>query len=302
MHVSVIGSTFLVLALLPAPATVSAEVVHDRAFWLDLRAQHFKLPQDEAVMPLALEATHLLGSPDPELRDAIGYEALETWVYRDRSLRDAELERLRKTLMVNARWGLGSGDGDGLFLRSFSTLVLSVFAAADLKQPFLDQSRFDAMVDLALEQLARERDLRGYIPGKGWGHATAHCADLLKFLGRSPRLQTAQQARIVSGIAERVRSAGTVFVWGEDARLALALAALARRPDLDPAPFEQWFARLGREHAAVWSDPFEVTRYVAVRAQLNALSELAADLEANSAGEGALAVRATLRKLRAATQ
>ncbi|HEY6356511.1 MAG TPA: DUF2785 domain-containing protein, partial [Burkholderiaceae bacterium] len=143
-----------------------------------------------------------------------------------------------------------------------------------------------------------ERDLRGYVPGKGWGHATAHSADLLKFLSRSPRLRPAQQARIVNAIAERLRSAGQVFVWGEDARLAAALTSLARRADADPAPFDGWFQRLRAEHAAVWSGAFDPARYVAVRAQLNALSVFAADLEPVT-GAGAT-IRTALQALRAA--
>ena len=34
----------------------------------------------------------------------------------------------------------------------------------------------------------RERDLRGFVPGKGWAHAIAHGADALGALGESPHL------------------------------------------------------------------------------------------------------------------
>jgi hypothetical protein len=272
---------------------------HDKAFWSALRATRFNAPSAQ-VMPLALEAATLLGSPDPELRDTIAYEALATWIYKDQRLAPEELQQLRVLLAANARRGLGEQDGDGLFLRSFSILVLSVLAAEDLKKPYLDTQQFDSLVDLAVEELGRERDLRGYVPGKGWGHATAHCADLLKFLSRSRWLRADQQARIVDAVAERLRTAGQVFVWGEDARLAAALTSLARRADADPGPFEAWFARLREEHAAVWAGPFEPARYVPVRAQLNALNALAANLEADT-GPGA-AIRTALRSLRSQAQ
>jgi len=252
------------------------------------------------VLPLALEAAVLLGSTDPELRDRIAYEAMVAWVYEEQRLDAAGLEQLRTTLVANARRGLGEPESDGLFLRSFSTLALSVFAAADLKRPFLSQPQFDELLDLALAGLAGERDLRGYVAGKGWGHATAHGADLLKFLTRSPWLRAEQQARIVDAVATRLRTAGGVFVWGEDARLAAALASLARRPDADPAPFVAWFKRLGEEHESVWSGPFDPSRYVAVRAQLNALSALGADLGAETSAE--VAVGTALRTLRSRAQ
>lgn len=281
-------------------ARTEARTVHDRAFWVSLHAAGFALPAGESALPLALEAAALLGSTDPELRDGIAYEALATWVYGEQRLDAAELNQLRTTLTSNARRGLGEAMGDGLFLRSFSILALAVLAAEDLKSPFLDSQQFDALVELAIDELGNERDLRGYVPGKGWGHATAHCADLVKFLARSHRLRPEQQSRMVNAIAERLRSAGLVFVWGEDARLAAALTALAARSDADPAAFLAWFKRLGAEHAALWSGPFDPVRYVPVRAQLNALAALAADL--NTPTGPAASIRAALLSLRAEAQ
>jgi hypothetical protein len=139
------------------------------------------------------------------------------------------------------------------------------------------------------------------VPEKGWGHATAHCADLLKFLARSPRLRTVQQRQIVVVIAERTRSAGQVFVWGEDARLAAALASVARRQDLDLVPFSAWFDRVASEHEAIWSGPPQPARYVTERAQLNVLAHLAAALDADHTA-GAPQISAALRTLRDATR
>ena len=298
---------FVLLAvLLPFDCAFAVDLQgkHDKAFWIALRADHFKVPQAASVLPLALEATELLGSTDSELRDGVGYEALVTWIYQDQRLDAGELDRLREKLSPNAKSGLGDSDNDGLFLRSFSILALSVLAAEDLKRPFLDSQRFDALVDLGIEELQRERDLRGYVSGKGWGHATAHAADLLKFLSRSQRLKPDQQARIVNAIAGRLQSAGQVFVWGEDARLAAALTSLAKRRDADPAPFVAWFTRLKQENETLFEDPFDPARYVPVRAQLNALNALAANLEANRETDPAAGadILKALRALRAVAQ
>lgn len=291
-----------VLLLTASAFAASASASHPRDFWLQLRAKEFALPQGQPALPLALEAAQLLGSTDPQLRDGVAYEALETWIYGRPALTPAELGTVREALVTNARKGLGQATGDELYLRSFSILVLSVVAAGDLKQPLIDAQHFDELVDLSLAELAHERDLRGYTADKGWGHATAHCADLLKFLSRSPRLRPEQQLRIVAGIEGRLRSAGIVFVWGEDARLAAALASLARRSDANVQAFEQWFTRLVEEHKAVWSGEFNEAGYVAVRAQLNTLSQLGAELEADNASGAIQQIRAALRKLRAQTR
>lgn len=73
---------------------------------------------------------------------------------------------------------------DRTLRRSFSLLDLSVLAAYDLKTPFTSQSAYRETLAVGIDSLAGERDLRGFEPGKGWVHATAHAADLLKFLAR----------------------------------------------------------------------------------------------------------------------
>ena len=290
----------LLAALLAAGLACSgaraADAPHERAFWLALKSHDFKLPPGASAGALSRELPGLIASTDPELRDGVGYEACAAWVYRDQLLTPAELESLRRALVSAAREGLGEGQGDGIFRRSFALLDLSVLAAADLKRPFLSQQQFEEVLTLALEALARERDLRGYVQGKGWAHATAHGADLVKFLARSPHLAAADGARVVEGIAVRLRTAQQVFTWGEDARLAAALLSLARRPGFDPAPFDAWFARLAREHAALWQGPLDVAQYVAVRAQLNTLDHLAADLMI-AEGESPSGLRKSLQGL-----
>src|SRR3989442_13187184 len=83
-----------------------------------------------------------------------------------------------------------------LFLRAFSALDLSILAALDNQHPFLDDAELAGLLSAALAYLAGEKDLRAFDTRHGWMHATAHTADLLKFLGRNPRLRPADQGRI----------------------------------------------------------------------------------------------------------
>jgi len=292
----------LVAVVVLLAATTVAANAHDRAYWDGLAARHFALADGTDVEPLVEEAVGFLGSTDPALRDGIAYEALATWVYQDARLAPPALERLRSRLQADARRGLGDPEGDGTFRRSFSVLALSVLAAANLKHPWLDEHGVEELVSAGCDALSGERDLRGYVPGKGWAHATAHAADLLKFVGRAPNLSAAQQAKIVRCIATRLRTAGRVFVFGEDQRLAAALASLARRPDAALQPLREWCESLAREHQAFWDGPFSVDGYVALRTQLNALAELQAELEGDDQPAGVTAAQEALRRLRRATR
>lgn len=270
------------LLVLPASA---APPTHDRAFWTGLATKAFAIPEGESAAALALEAADLLASPDPALRDGVGYEALARWVYRDGLVPAADLERLRLRLQAGLARELGTAGTDAAYGRSFSAIGLSILAATDLKRPWMGPEAFDDLLSAGCRYLAAERDVRGFVPGGGWVHATAHTADLLKFLGRSPRLTPAGQARIVEAISTRLRTAGVVFAWGEDERLAQALLSLARRKDFDPKPFETWLAALAAENTALWRNgpAIDPAAFVPVRAQKQALVHLAALLSREEA-------------------
>ena len=269
----------LALALPSAAATP-----HGKPFWQGIVVADYAVPEGESVEELAMELVELLASPDPDLRDGIGYEVLARWVYRDGRLGAEALERLRAALQKGLVAKVGETGTDSAFRRSFSALGLSVLAAYDLKAPFLSKESFDDLLGASLAYLAAERDLRGFEPKKGWVHATAHTADLLKFLARSPRLPPDAQGRVVEAVARKLRTSGVVFTWGEDERLAAALLSLLKRKDADVAPFESWFASLAAEHEALWKGPLDPKAYVAVRAQKNALVHLAALVSREAGG------------------
>ena len=272
------GLLLSLLLLSPALALSGAQPAHDPAFWNALSAADFAVPAGESVGELAFEVAGLLSSPDPKLRDGIAFEALARWVYRDGKVAPADLERLRLLLQAGLGKGLGDSGTDSAYGRTFSALALSILAAVDLKTPWMTQEAFDDLLGATTGYLVSEKDVRGFVPGSGWVHSAAHTADVLKFLARSPRLTPAGQARIVEAVATRLRTAGLVFAWGEDERLAQALLSLPRRADFDPKPMERWLTDLAAENAALWKNgpAIDPAAFVPVRAQKQALVHLAA--------------------------
>jgi hypothetical protein len=97
--------------------------------------------------------------------------------------------------------------------------------------------------------------------------------------------------------ASRYGKAGLLAILGTCSWMALT----AHRGDADPSPFNAWFRDVQQHHARVWSGKFDPDLYVRERAQLNTLSELMADLEADTTAGGAQDIRAALRALRADT-
>lgn len=262
-----------VLSLVGAPPCRAVEpaappVPHDRAFWRAIKAADFAVPKGSSAAVLVEELSDYFSSPDPELRDDLAYSIPAAWI--ERGLLDVEAER-----RLVARWsgqltvGLSEPGDDRVLLRSYSALGLSLLAERDLAAPFLGAEGHRALLDAALAYLAGERDLRGYDRVKGWYHATAHTADLLKFLSRSPHLRGEDAARVLAAIDVRLDTAGEIlgqaFAWGEPERLADAATALVLGGKLDPKALNECLARSVAAARNLWNGPFDPARYAAVR-------------------------------------
>lgn len=217
-------------------------------FWREIAHSGFAVPAGEEPRALLLELSRHFGSRDPELRDDLGYGICVQWIVRRPELLGADdLRALVERWTGNLRVGLGESGTDTVLLRSFSALALSLVAARDLAQPFLTEDETGALVGAALDHLAGERDLRGFVPEVGWHHAVAHAADLLKFLARSPKLPPAAQGAILSGIGARMTAeVDVVFVHGEHERLARAALSVVLREDFRAEALERLLRELER--------------------------------------------------------
>jgi hypothetical protein len=250
-------------------------VARSQSFWLAL-AKDCTVPAGETAAGLVREAIGLLGSPDPIWRDDVGYGVIVSCVYQKKLLDAGQRREIVDTLTGNLRRGIGEAGTDTVLLRSFSALDLSILAALELQDPVLDDSGYRRLLDDALAYLAAERDLRGIEPRVGWIHATAHTADLLKFLARDPRFTPADQVRLLDAAWLRMTAPGTpVFTHAEDERLAAALLSVMRRPDFDAASLEPWLERFVALEKSVWQpSPPEATALDAAQNARNLLRSL----------------------------
>jgi len=274
------GALLLALGLL-APAVraadpaVPAAVQRGKEFFKAL-ATECAVPEGATAFGLLSEAVEMLGSPDSEWRDDIGYGVVARCAYAKRALDHEERRQLVERLSANLRRGIGSSSDDSVLLRSFSALDLSVLAAIENDDPALDEAGFRRLFDAALAYLADELDARGFEPRVGWIHATAHTADLLKFLARNPRFTSRDQIRLLDAVEARlIRPGQTVFVRAEDERLAAAIVSVISRDDFDPALLDPWIGRFVAREAELWAvPPPDVARLDAAQNGRNLLRSL----------------------------
>jgi uncharacterized protein DUF2785 len=227
---------------------------HGREFWRAIAKNHYAIPAGQEAFPLARELSGYLGSPDPELRDDLAYSMLAIWINRQKKFSPEELVTLLEEWQANLRAGIGETGRDSIFKRSFSALCLSALAERDLKDPFLGEGRFRALLNAAVTYLSDERDLRGFDAKKGWIHATAHTADLLAALAENKLFTKQDQERVLNAIQKRLETANEIFSYGEQDRLANVAAVIASREDFDSAGWSSWVAQMDKEDRGVWNE------------------------------------------------
>jgi len=243
----------------------------DKPFWIAVKEHDFELPAGHSLQALTEELIDYLGSTDPELRDTIGLEAFSHWV--DQGLyTPAELRALITRLSANLHQGLGETESDSVFRRSFSTLWLAVILEQDIKKPELTKDEIAAILEAALAYFPAEQDLRGLVPVKGWAHAIAHTADLFCALAHSPHADANMHLRVLDAIARKlISTTSSVFLYGEDARLARVAIIVFIHETLTMDQVKEWLAQLSVGWNGAWKDEGRTRSYFNGRNFLRAI-------------------------------
>ena len=232
------------------PSTSVTITAHDRQYFRDIASHSFAVPPGASAFTLAQDLTYWLASPDPELRDSLAYTILDIWI-RHGQLTDQQLLTMLPALKQNLTRGIGESGTDSVYERSFSALTLASLAERDLQQPFLSPAQYRDLLSSALAYLRDERDTRGFDPTTGWIHSTAHTADLLAALARNLRFTPADQQTLFAAVEQRLRTAGRIYTFGEQDRLAVALLYVITRDDFDLPHFQNWLESV-QQDSVVW--------------------------------------------------
>lgn len=230
-------------------------------FWERVMANGLQVPDDRPLAELTAELTEMLGDPDPTVRDALAYPTLAQWITE--GVYDDLLEGLGDGMAAGLAAGLGEDGTDTVFRRSFSVLVLAECIERDNDRHLVPTETLVSWGDRVAGWFVRERDLRGFVPGKGWAHAVAHGADAVAALAASEAMERLELTVLLDVVADRLLLP-TEYVWthGEPDRLARATMRVVRRDLVGLEVLEPWLARLAqsaRVEARGDADPFLVT-------------------------------------------
>ncbi len=216
----------------------------ETGYWQQVMAAGLSVPTDRPLDDLTAELTALLGSTDAAERDGTAYPTLTTWI--ERGVYDDLLTGLGDGMASGLAVGLGESGTDSVFRRSFSALVLGECVKRDVRRGLLPPQKVFEWGDRITTWYLRERDHRGYLPGKGWAHTMAHGADALGALAGSAHFGAPELTVLLDVVADRLLLPETgLLTSGEPDRMATAVMRVLRRDLLPLETVESWAARLG---------------------------------------------------------
>ncbi|MEK5148162.1 DUF2785 domain-containing protein [Psychrobacillus sp. FSL K6-4615] len=184
---------------------------------------------EETVIIIKSMIEHI-GSSDGELRDQLIY----SWFYHliikknllDQDLLKELLEVALKDLLLK---GIGDKDTDTVFTRSFTTLLIALILSRDNEDDFLSQDVILQVKNKIVDYINLEKDLRGYIPYKGWAHSVAHVADTLDELIKSKKVDEKYFGEILNALWDKVLVSTTVYIHEEEERILVPILEMLER-------------------------------------------------------------------------
>ncbi|MBU9724227.1 MULTISPECIES: DUF2785 domain-containing protein [Bacillaceae] len=170
-----------------------------------------------------------IGSTDPELRDELIYSIFAKWI-SDNGLTHQQLEYILDTCLDENHlfYEIGEKNGDSVFTRSFSSLVIACIMAKDVEDKLLSEEKTDGVFDSVIHYLHTEVDTRGFVNEKGWAHSIAHGADMLVSCINHHSFSF-KNANLTLEAVARCLLIGNPLIDDEDERLVVVIKALLNK-------------------------------------------------------------------------
>ncbi|WP_342568073.1 DUF2785 domain-containing protein [Psychrobacillus sp. FSL K6-4046] len=170
-----------------------------------------------------------IGSVDGELRDSLIYSTFYQLIENNK-LSDSLMVKILEICLSEEYLfkGIGEQDTDTVFTRSFSSLVIALIVEKDKTKEFLDKQQLEEVYKKTTTYLQSEKDVRGYVEGKGWAHSIAHGADLFESIISHPSndiLHAEEWLNVIKACIWR----DTVLQDDEDERLIFAVEAMIEK-------------------------------------------------------------------------
>ncbi|MGP1907978.1 DUF2785 domain-containing protein [Metabacillus sp. JX24] len=171
-----------------------------------------------------------IGSTDGELRDQLIYTSFYRLIIESNQLEPELLKELLDICLSELIFkGIGEKETDTVFTRAFTTLLIALILYRDNQANFLSPGTVYSIKEKLIKYINLERDLRGYIAGKGWAHSIAHVADTFEELVKNPKLDPEFYPEILQTLWSKILISNSVYVHNEDERIIIPILEMLER-------------------------------------------------------------------------
>ncbi|MEO3944415.1 DUF2785 domain-containing protein [Gorillibacterium sp. CAU 1737] len=186
-----------------------------------------------------------LGATDSDTREG-AYSFLSSWVMQEDERGKPQLdELLQESLSGRGLFlGIGEKEGDHVFKRTFSSLLIALLLARDNRESYLSRDRFQNTLQALVHYCQQENDFRGYVEGKGWAHSAAHVADALDECALSRHAGGEECAEIWVGMRALLERPEEVYQREEDERLATIIVSMLEKEKVSFDTVCEWLKQM----------------------------------------------------------
>ncbi|OIU71810.1 DUF2785 domain-containing protein [Rossellomorea aquimaris] len=181
--------------------------------------------------------THI-GSTDPVLRDKLIYTLFFRLIIEDNLI---EPDLMKELLQICQKdllfYGIGDKETDTVFTRAFTTLLIALIIYRDIEDDFLSKAKVDQVGEHLIRYINEEKDVRGYIAGKGWAHSIAHVADAFDELIKNPKISRDLYPEIFHSLWNKMFISDSVYLHDEGERVVTPIIEMLNR-GLDSSKIE----------------------------------------------------------------
>ncbi|MCM3742935.1 DUF2785 domain-containing protein [Sporosarcina luteola] len=180
--------------------------------------------EEESIVCIVKSMVEHIGSTDSELRDQLIYNSFYQLIIEKNKIEHELLNELLELCLSDLLFkGIGENETDTVFTRSFTTLLIALILYRDNEDNFLSQEMVFKIKDILLDYINLEKDLRGYVSGKGWAHSVAHVTDAIDELVKSPKIDKKFYLKILKVLWSKVFVSTSVYIHDEDERILIPI-------------------------------------------------------------------------------
>lgn len=206
-----------------------------------IKENNYLLVEEAEYFPIGLEMMDNIGALDPELRDRLIYVTFFHWITKKRFA----FEQLRYLLNISLDsshlfYKLTDKDEDAVFTRTFSVLIAALIIYVHREEEFLFEKELYEAKEKLVEYMLKEKDVRGYVEGKGWAHSAAHTADALDELAQCSVFNKNDIMDILNAIKAKVCTGNYVFIDEESERMVTAVESAFNRKIFSSNEVIEW--------------------------------------------------------------